>query len=383
MARKASSSTSIGASTRVLVLHGSEQYLLRRHVQTLVEALTEAHGELARFALDGETTTAADVLDELRSFGLMAEHKLVIVEQADRFLARGDHRRLVEGYCEKPMEQATLVLRASRWNAGNLDKLIAKVGVIMACDPPTATAAVDWVQRRLMKETGQRIEPEAAAMLVERVGPDLARLDCEVMKVACFAGEGEVVTVAHVAEMTSRSREEIVWQIQGPLMAGDVPTALAILAELYSGDPRREVLYIFAVVDALRKLHDGAALIDEGVRGFELFKAAKLWGPDRDRLADAMASAATRPGREGLASLFHAAVRTEQRTRNGEASHGRVALEALLVRVGEALGVRPTERGGRRPSLADPERGSRQSRPPRASRATGDEPLRPREGRSS
>jgi len=338
MARKAATPTAIDASTRVLVLHGSEQFLLRRHLQTLVEALVKAHGDVARFTLDGESVAAAEVLDELRSFGLMAEHKLVIVEQADRFLARGDHRRLVEGYCEKPMMEATLVLRASRWNAGNLDKRIAKVGAIVACEPPSVASAIDWVQRRLAKETGQRLEPEAAALLVERVGPDLARLDSEVMKVACFAGEGQAVTATHVAELTARSREEIVWQIQGPLMAGDTPTALDLLAELYAGDPRREVLYIFAVVDALRKLHDGAALVDQGVRGFDFFKAAKLWGPDRDRLAEAMTSAAASPGRSALAGLFHAAVRTEQRTRNGEASHGRVALESLLVRAGIVLG---------------------------------------------
>lgn len=345
MARKSTPASPIDASTRVLVLHGSEQFLLRRHLQTLVEALLRVHGDLARFGFDGESASAAEVLDELRSFGLMAGHKLVVVEQADRFLARADHRRLLEAYCEKPMAEATLVLRASRWNPGNLDKLIAKIGNIVPCEPPTQAAAVDWVQRRLSKETGQTIEPAAAALLVERIGPDLARLDTEVMKVACFAGAGESVTVEHVAEMTARSREEVVWQIQGPIMAGDAATTLGHLDDLYTSDPRREVLYIFAVVDALRKLHDGAALVEAGVRGFDLVKAAKLWGPDRDRLVDIMSRAASEPGRTALAGVLHQAVRTEQRTRNGEASHARVALESLVVRAamvgGEGASRRP------------------------------------------
>ena len=338
MARRPAASP-ISASTRILVLHGTEQYLLRRHLQTLADALIAAHGDIARFTLDGESVAAADVLDELRSFGLMAQHKLVVVEQAERFLARGDHRRLMEGYCEKPMEEATLVLRAGRWHAGNLDKLVAKVGAIVACEAPSPSQAIDWVQRRVAKETGQTMDPEAASMLVERIGPDLARLDTEAMKIAAFAGEGAAITAAHVAEMTPRSREEIVWQVQGPLMSGDAPSALGILDELYASDPKREVLYIFAVVDALKKLHDGAACVEAGLRGFELAKAAKLWGPDRDRIMEAMTRAESRAGRPALAILLHAAVRTEQRTRNGEATNTRTALESLVIRAAETLGV--------------------------------------------
>ena len=92
MARSDSSIENLNASMRFVVLLGREVFLVQERTRKLTERLEEQYGRIDCFRFDGETTPLADVLDELRSYGLLAAHKLVIVDSADKFLAPGGAR---------------------------------------------------------------------------------------------------------------------------------------------------------------------------------------------------------------------------------------------------------------------------------------------------
>ena len=78
---------------RVVILHGPDEYMRRAHTRAIATALTETHGEIARFEFDGTTVEPAVLLDELRSYGLLHPHKLVILDHADKFLAIKDDKK--------------------------------------------------------------------------------------------------------------------------------------------------------------------------------------------------------------------------------------------------------------------------------------------------
>ena len=94
---------------RIVVLRGKDQYLTTERTRQLADALRERFGDIDQFSYDGETATPVDVLDELRSYGLMSPHKLVILDKAEQFLAREGHRPPMERYIEDPVEEATLL----------------------------------------------------------------------------------------------------------------------------------------------------------------------------------------------------------------------------------------------------------------------------------
>ena len=98
----------------MVVLIGKELFLRSQYTSMLRSALEQAHGEIETFQFGGDADSAA-VLDECRSFGLMAGHKLVIVDDADQFV-RAETRPMIERYAQNPSEQATLVLRSAKWN---------------------------------------------------------------------------------------------------------------------------------------------------------------------------------------------------------------------------------------------------------------------------
>jgi DNA polymerase III delta subunit len=330
------------ADHRIVVLHGKESFLRSEHTRRVLDALRERFGAVDEFGFDGTSCSLADVLDELRSYGLMSQHKVVIVDQAEQFMQGDDRRRAMERYAESPMQDATLILRSSGWRPGTFDKLVASVGVILKCEAPGAAEAVRWAVARSQKRHGVELSAAGAQALVDRVGPDLGRLDSELGKLAVGAlamggptGDAKVViTPELVKEFTGLSREEQAWEIQGALATGDPAQALAKVDELLRVSRAPEVMLAWSTIDVVRKVHDAAALAAQGQPDGAIAKSLKLWGDG--------AAVIVRLGRSvplaRAAALLQAAIAADRRMKSGLSPEPSRAIEALAVQIATGLG---------------------------------------------
>ena len=59
------------ASMRIVILHGKEPFLIQEATQRLVSRLQDVFGDIEQFSFDGGSVSLAQVLDELRSYGLI------------------------------------------------------------------------------------------------------------------------------------------------------------------------------------------------------------------------------------------------------------------------------------------------------------------------
>jgi DNA polymerase III delta subunit len=330
------------ADHRIVVLHGKESFLRSEHTRRVLDALRERFGAVDEFSFDGTSCSLADVLDELRSYGLMSQHKVVIVDQAEQFMQGDDRRRAMERYAESPMQDATLILRSGGWRPGTFDKLVAAVGVILKCEAPGAAEAVRWAVARSQKRHGVELSAAGAQALVDRVGPDLGRLDSELGKLAVGAlamggptGDAKVViTPELVKEFTGLSREEQAWEIQGALATGDPAQALAKVDELLRVSRAPEVMLAWSTIDVVRKVHDAAALAAQGQPDGAIAKSLKLWGDG--------AAVIVRLGRSvplaRAAALLQAAIAADRRMKSGLSPEPSRAIEALAVQIATGLG---------------------------------------------
>ena len=258
--------SALTARTRVAVLAGKDGFLRSEFTAQLARTLEAEHGEVDRLRFDGATTPLADVLDECRSFGLMQQHKLVVVDEADQ-LVKDANRPLLERYCESPPDGATLLLRCERWFKGKLDKLIEDpergAGAIVPCDAPTEAQAEAWALRRAKARHGAEIERDAAGALVARVGADLGRIDTELAKLAASAGGG-AITKAMVVEQVGATREDEVWGIQAMLLGAPPEATLLHLRDLIRVSRQPTVLIGYALCDIAAKLHAARVMLDAG-----------------------------------------------------------------------------------------------------------------------
>jgi len=340
---RAGAAKGLDASTRICVLYGPDDYLRSLRTDELKDKLVEAHGEVDVLRYDGAAASVADVLDECRSMGLMQQQKLVIVDEADQFV-KEDSRPLVERYAEAPAEQATLVLRSTRWNKGKLDKLIEKVGTIIKCDALTAPKAIGWAIARATKRHDLAFDERAAELLVIRVGTMLGRLDAELQKLASASkaiGEG-AITLDLVEQMVEPTAEEQAWKVQDGVLGGSAEEAVGVI-RMALGPWRCDPAPVsWALVDLARKLHAAAALSERNVPAFQIGKELRLWGPSRD----AILHLAARAGRRRCAAVFDAAIDTDRGLKSGAPDVPRL-LETLAIRFAR-LGEATDDRSGRR-----------------------------------
>jgi DNA polymerase III delta subunit len=324
----------IDPSMRIIVLHGKDPFQISARTREVADALRAIHGEIEQFDYDGEVAEIADVLDELRSYGLIQQHKMVVLDKAEAFLAANERRRpAMEAYAKAPVDSATLVMRAETWRAGNLDKFIKKAGLIYKVEPPNEQTAVRWCISRISKRHDATIEPDAAQRLVEQIGPELGRLDVELAKLAASTESNQPITRAMVTELVGMSREEKVWELQSAIVTGQPGYALTKLRELMVVSRIPETLVTWAVCDLLRKIHAAAHLMREGVNSFAVGRQLKLFGDSSKPIL----TTAERCSPEKLAELLQHAIQTDVNNKSGTGDSTR-SLEALTVQIADVIG---------------------------------------------
>lgn len=359
-APKAAAGARLTAATRVAILHGEDRFLQDEYLRQFREALTEAHGgpdayDVVRFDGAQGASIVADIFDECRSFGLMQQHKIVVVENADLLLKkteddeaapprapagrRGsppvDVRRMMEAYAAEPSDSATLILRASGWRPGNLDKAVAALGergAIIDCEALDPARAVGWATKRASLRHNTSIDPEAARLLIASVGVDLGRIDNELEKLALAAGgNGAPISAALVREMTGVSREEEFWQFQSTLAVGDVSASLARLRDMVEVSRHDAVVLSWSFTELARKIHAVRRLADAGQNVQPLVYKLKLFGDATSVFNAARAIPASR-----AAHLYEMAVDIDAANKSGRGDPVR-NLEVLTVKFSEAI----------------------------------------------
>lgn len=151
-----------------------------------------------------------------------------------------DRRRSFPKWCEK---QADFTLVGGDGEAGG-DALAA-------------------VARAEAQGLGTRFEPGAVELLLAKVGANTRLLVEEVNKLAAYAGEGEAITEAHVAELTPNAAEGDFFESAEAFFSGDLRWTLAALGRhFFAGGDARPV--ISALQNRNRILLQVRALLDAG-----------------------------------------------------------------------------------------------------------------------
>lgn len=352
----------------VIILAGPERWLQIEHTRQTLDRLRQQHGDLDPVRFDGPTARPADVLDECRSLGLMQPHKLVVVDDAPAMLGAGkgdaddtpqasddatpatpatpathanpgpdapdasDVRLAMERYAEAPEPATTLILRAKSWTLTRIAKAVtASGGSVVPCEALPAARAVAWCVARATAHHRASIAPDAAGMLVDRVGTDLSRLESELAKLALAAASGTgqaVIGVAHVQALVGESRQEALWEIQRGPLSGDPRAALHDLRHALTVSRHNPVAIGIAYADLARKIDGAARALAQGQPPGAVAARLKLWGPSRDPILDRAAS--VKPA--DAAAILDAAIDLDARAKTGRGDPVRM-LEGLTIRL--------------------------------------------------
>ncbi len=251
-----------GKPQPLYVLHGDEDFLKRRVLEVLRAFVLGKDGDdLAVSTHPGDRAAFAAVYDELQTIPFFGSRRLVVVENADPFVNR--NRATLEKILGKLPDTGTLVLDVKSWPSNTRLYKLVDPSAALACKAPPAYKLPQWCVGWATARHGKQLTTQAAALLVELIGPEMGQLDQELLKLAIYIGDRTRIDAADVDRLVGRSREETTWKVFDAIGQGNAKEALTILDRLFAqGEEPMRILGAFSM--QLRRLAQAAALYRQG-----------------------------------------------------------------------------------------------------------------------
>jgi DNA polymerase III delta subunit len=291
----------------VYALIGADTLLAQ---EALSEILSQIPAGAQRVDADGETAQLSEILDELRSFALFGNGKVVVIRSAEEFITR--FRAQLEDYVVEPSSSAVLILRLSSLPSNQrIYKAIAKVGTIRNCEPPKDLTR--WITQRAAGTHKLGISVDAAGLLADLIGSDLGRIDNEMAKLALSA-QGGKITVEDVTGSVAFQREREMWDLTNALAAGNAQEALRRWRQLVQGDSSAEFRAVTWLAIWLENVRKALAMLRAGQNAFTIGQTLRIWPRD---LAEQFVKTARAMGEAGLRSAVDLLAEIDYQTKTG------------------------------------------------------------------
>jgi DNA polymerase-3 subunit delta len=212
-------------------------------------------------------------------------------------------KQLVALAADPPPDKIVVIMTPAL--AGNAAKAkwvrsLADAGVWVPLRSPDAAELPDWLAGRL-RAAGLRCEPEAVALLAERVEGNLLAAKQEIDKLSLLAS-GDLVSVDAVRAAVADGARYDVFQLADAALAGDGARAARILRHLEQ-EGVAATLVLWSLVRELTVLHSVAYQARAGESLGRALAAAGVW---RSRMS-LVERAARRLGAQGARGLLRQA----------------------------------------------------------------------------
>ncbi len=250
----------------VCVVYGKNAYARRKAVEDVVEReLAGGDPALNLNRVDGDNAELADVLDDVRTFSMLGDRRVVVVNEADDFISK--HRAALERYVGAPADSGCLVLVCSTFDARTrLYKAVKQVGELIECKPLQGAGVIPWLISTAREVHGKQMGRHAAAELCEHVGTSQEALDAELVKLSLYAADRPEITTADVGAVVGRYREQNVFAVMDAIAAGDTETALREWQRVLATDRAAPARAVGGLAWGLRRLIDARRRLDKGER---------------------------------------------------------------------------------------------------------------------
>jgi DNA polymerase III subunit delta len=312
-----------GKPIAAIALLGSDSYLRNTCREKLIAAYVPEgmrDWALARFsAVDADWGA---VFERAQTMPMLAPRQLVLIEDAEAWEGLDDNSlKALKAYLDDPAAFTVLVFEAAGLDKRRtLYKALAEKALLVELRVDAEAAAA--LAGEIAAELGADIDDNAATLLADILGAEMARVRNELEKLSLYAA-GRRITTADVEALVVAAKKYSVWQLADMLAERRRADALQFLDSVL-----REGEQPPAVVGALawmyRKLLEAREL-SAGVSGWQ---AAKALGMPPDKAELAIRRARKIP-REQLLAGIQALAEADNRLKSGS-RNDRAVMEFLV-----------------------------------------------------
>ncbi|MGM9786545.1 MAG: DNA polymerase III subunit delta [Candidatus Cryptobacteroides sp.] len=267
-----------GVFKPVYLLMGDEPYYVDMVCDAIIDnCLDESEKDFNQTICYGADVNADSVVTAARRYPMFAERQLVVVKEAQMMKGLED----LALYCAKPLESTVLVIAmhgASADKRKSLYKTVSKIGVVVDSQKLRDYEMPKWISM-FYKGKGLDISPDAAALLAEHAGTDLAKIAVETEKMLKNLPEGaHAVTSRDIEENVGISREFSIFELTKELSLRNAPKALRIASYIGSAAKFAMPMAVSALYTHFYRILKYGALLAQNPRPASDMKAKVLAG---------------------------------------------------------------------------------------------------------
>ncbi len=319
-----------GQIAPLYLMEGTEEYIKQQGLLRLCEKVLPAGLEPMNLTelTDPDANTLIAAAETLPFLG---EKRIVVVRDLDLLTAgrkqeNEDKAEQLLQYLPK-MSPSTCLVFYMKGKADGRKKLytyLKKADALVDFSPMSDGECAQWAQRSL-RALGKQLDGDTAAQLLFTVGRDAALLKQEMDKLANYAAEREVITVADIEAVCTKSLECTVFQMVDAQVAGKNEEAFRLLHNMVrGGEDRMGILAM--LLRQYRILYHMRCLLEERVPES---KQASLLGIPPFAVARTQ-NQARRYGAERLKAAYEDLLSMEQKIKAGQMPQEGCAETALL-----------------------------------------------------
>jgi len=242
----------------VYLLHGEEPYFIDELSNAIEKyALEEHERDFNQSIVYGKDADFPSLLNDLRSYPLMAERRLVILKEAQDFKQLDN----LDAYVAEPC-LTTIFVICHKYKTidarKKIIKSIGKNGILFKSEKVRDYQLGDWVLN-YVKALGYGITSKANMLLAESIGNDLSRIVNELDKLSIIIEKGTTITDVHVEENVGISKDYNIFELTNAIRDRDMLKALKIV-NYFESNPKAANLVViipnlFKFFSQLMRIH--------------------------------------------------------------------------------------------------------------------------------
>ncbi len=216
---------------------------------------------------DGQGAPDAEgLIAAIPALSLIVSRRYLLADRVERWNAK-QVEAVVEALAALPPETTIVfVAREEPPKVKAPKKLAAGVeavgGDVLSFGALTARALPKWIADEAARR-GFEIEPDAARLLIDRMGTGTVRLENELDRLSLWAGDGGRVTTEDLESMVSDTSEAMVWTLSDAVVERRAGTAVRV-AEQLTAQSESLPSIVYAVANRLRNAHQAASELEAG-----------------------------------------------------------------------------------------------------------------------
>jgi len=315
---------------RIYVITGKDESLVGAKCQELVDELLDPQQRMtALLSVDGDQASISDILDELRTAPFLADKRVVVVRGADDFISK--HRTVLEKYFEKPSPTGIFILTTSSWDARTrLSKMLPKVGALVQLEQPKRWELPGVLIQHAADKYKVKLNRDAAELLIDLAGEELAQLHNEIEKLTLFARGEKTLTVQHVESLVGHHRIYDAFEVLDAITAGNTAEAIKRLRNMFEEDKEAEYTVVGAFAFHVRRMFQAKAMLEKRVSPGEIIGRLRIFS-NKDRFFAQL----QRMSLAQMAGLLDELAAIDYATKTGQAQAA-VAIEQLVLKLASA-----------------------------------------------